>query len=403
MEVLSEKNYTFGRFEFDAERLVLYHDGTLVKEVEKRSLQVLSVLLSRAGDPVSHEEIIGIVWSDNPHGATSTRVNQYISRLRKTLAALDPEKTYIETLIGRGYSFVHEVSRSPEPVVRETAAGDPAEDRGSVPPNRRRYTWLYMVVAVVALAAITAGYWKYGRTDDVEEIKRVVKESQMYESLVLYRSPEDFKEEMLDRYWLSENDGQANFDRGRIRQAVKKLITEGRHYGEQSECTIFEFDKVEVGKNRDVATVRTFEKWSLDDITKETNASKKRIVGPYFVDYILRKVNGRWMIEKSSTARTVRPVPQLQMLELTRGERSEWLINVFGSDLEARTLYFEIQGVDCTRTRPCRIDNHSLRERSIISSDSVINIPVELAPGEYQIFARNGDSAPSGPLTFNIP
>lgn len=404
MDGLPERNFSFGRFDLDAERLVLYYDGTLVKEAEKRSLQVLAVLLSRAGDPVSHEEIIEVVWSDNPHGATSTRVNQYVSRLRKTLAAFDPENTYIETLKGRGYSFVHEVSRSPEAVVRETAAGSgPSDGRGIVSPDPKRYTWLYLVVAVVALAAVTAAFWKYMQTDDIEDVKRVVKESQMFESLVMYRNPEDFTEEMLDRYWLSESEGQANFDRSRIRQTVKKLLAEGRFYGEQTECVTFDFDKVELNKTRDVATVRTFEKWSLDDIKIDGNISKKKTVGPYFVDYVLKKVNGRWMIERSTTARTVRPVPQLTSIEIAPNKNGGWLASVVGSDMEPLTIFFDIFGPDCTLTRPCRVENFTLKDKASMTPDAIWNIPIELGPGEYQIIGKNGDSSPSKPLTFTIP
>ncbi|QQS32658.1 MAG: winged helix-turn-helix domain-containing protein [Acidobacteriota bacterium] len=411
MEPLTDKLYSFGRFVFDADRLVLYHDGAIVKEAEKRSLQVLAVLLSRAGDPVSHEEIIDIVWSDNPHGATSTRVNQYVSRLRKTLAAFDAENAYIETLKGRGYRFVYEVVTAPETttfalssgIVPETPRTIDDHSRFSTASSKKRYVWTYLVLAVIAVAAVTASFWNFSRTDDVEDVKRVVKDSQMFESLVMYRDPSDFTEEMLDRYWLSESEGQANFDRSRIRQTVKKLLAEGRYYGEQTECLTFEFDKVELNNGRDAATVRTFEKWSLDDITKDGNISRKKTVGPYFVDYVLRKVNGRWLIERSTTARTVRPVPQLTSIEIAPNKNGGWLASVVGSDFEPLTIYFDIFGPDCTLTRPCRVENFTLRDRASMTSEAIWNIPIELAPGEYEITAKNGDSSPSKPLTFKIP
>lgn len=208
---------------------------------------------------------------------------------------------------------------------------------------------------------------------------------------------------MLDKYWLSESDGQANFDRSRIRQAVKKMAAEGRHYGEQSECTIFEFEKVEINRNRDVATVRTFEKWSLEEIRDEGKTSKKKTVGPYFVDYIVKKINGRWMIERSTTARTVRPVPQLNSIEVTQNKDGKWLASVVGADMEQLTVWFEISGPDCTITRPCRVENVTLREKASITSEAIWNIPIDLAPGNYEITAKNGDSSPSKPLAFTIP
>jgi DNA-binding winged helix-turn-helix (wHTH) protein len=400
MDGLPGKTFSFGRFKFDSGRLVLFYDDEIVKDVEKRALQVLAVLLTRPGEPVSHEEIIKFVWSDNPHGATSTRVNQYVSRLRKALASLDADNSYIETLQGRGYRFTGEAAVLSE---ERPAAQHPDTENGPMPERRNSNSWVFFAIAAILLLAITAGYWKYGITDDVEEVKRVVKESQMFESLVMYRDPADFTEEMLDRYWLSERDGQANFDRSRIRQAVKKMLAEGRYYGEQSECTVFEFEKVEINRNRDIATVRTFEKWSLEEIKDEGKTSRKKTVGPYFVDYIVRKVNGRWLIERSTTARTVRPVPQLASIEITQDKDGKFLASVVGSDIEPLTIWFDILGPDCTITRPCRVENVTLREKASITSDAVWNIPIDLGPGEYQIVGKNGDSSPSASLTFVIP
>lgn len=400
MDGLSGKILAFGRFKFDSSRLVLFYNDEIVKDVEKRTLQVLAVLLSRPGNPVSHDEIIRLVWSDNPFGATSTRVNQYVSRLRKAIAALEPESSYIETLQGRGYRFIGEVKAVYDEQVIPVAD---ASEAGSPTNGRKTLTWLYFGVALLLLAGITAGYWKYGTTDEVEEIKRVVKESQMFESLVMYREPAGFTEDMLDKYWLSESDGQVNFDRSRIRQAVRKMAAEGRYYGEQSECTIFEFEKVEISKNRDFSTVRTFEKWSLDEIKIDSGSSKKKTVGPYFVDYVLRKVNGRWLIEKSTTARTVRPIPQLASVEVAPNKNGGWLASVVGADMEPLTVWFEITGTDCIITRPCRVENSTLRNHASITAEAVWNIPIDLPSGTYEITAKNGDSSPSMPLTFTIP
>jgi DNA-binding winged helix-turn-helix (wHTH) protein len=402
MESLSRQIYSFDRFRFDADRLALYYDDTFVKKVEKRTLQVLAVLLSSPGQPVTYEEIITFVWADNRHGATSPRVNQYVSRLRKVLATYEPAVEYIETLPGRGYSFTQEVSRivSSEAILELDEKAEPAASPTLTGRHRRASAGVAIILLFVVAAA---GYWKYGGSDDVERVKSVVKESQMFESLIIYRDPSEFNEEMLDRYWISESDGQMNFDRSRIRQSVKKLLAEGRHYGQATECLTFEFEKVEVNAKQDMATVRTFEKWMIEDNSVEGSASKTRTVGPYFVDYVVRKLNGQWLIERSTTARTVRPIPRLKSFEVTSNENGGWTANITGIDIEPLTVFIEIRGPNCPATRPCRIENLTLRESSPISADSIIDVPLQLPAGEYQVTLRNADSAASNLMSFTIP
>ncbi len=80
---------------------------------------------------------------------------------------------------------------------------------------------------------------------------------------MLYKNPSLFKEESLDKYWTAEIDINANYDRHRIREAVKKLSDEGRRYGDETKCEQFEFQSVEINQSKNFAVVKTLEKWFI--------------------------------------------------------------------------------------------------------------------------------------------
>ena len=90
-------------------------------------------------------------------------------------------------------------------------------------------------------------------------MKGIVKDSQVYESLVLYREPASFREGDLDKFWTPEININFNYDRGKIRKAVEKLVEDGRRYGDETKCEQFDFQSVEVNASGDTALVKTLE------------------------------------------------------------------------------------------------------------------------------------------------
>jgi len=88
--------------------------------LDHKPLQVLKVLIERAGEVVSRESFQELVWADTY--VTDDTLNKCISGLR---AALNDQKTprrYIETLPKRGYRLICEVSagasEQPQPVTQ---------------------------------------------------------------------------------------------------------------------------------------------------------------------------------------------------------------------------------------------------------------------------------------------
>src|SRR5690606_35831817 len=137
---------TFGDFEFDADRLALYYDGEIVK-VERKALEVLAVLIDQLRNLVATQEIIDRVWTDSPHGVTSVHLAQSISKLRKALAAYEPEAQYIETVKGSGYIFQADVEL-PERTPPAEPATVPVEENAGAGAGGSR--WPGMVGVGVA-------------------------------------------------------------------------------------------------------------------------------------------------------------------------------------------------------------------------------------------------------------
>lgn len=105
----------FDEYEIDIEQRRLTERGKPLR-LGGRAFDILSALVTRAGEVISKEELINLVWPTTTVDEGSLRV--HLVSLRKTLG--DRAKHYIETIPGRGYLFagnVRPLARSEE--VRE--------------------------------------------------------------------------------------------------------------------------------------------------------------------------------------------------------------------------------------------------------------------------------------------
>lgn len=405
MNAHPKPTYAFGDFVFDSEKLVLFHSGIIVEIAEKKGLEVLAAILESPDHIGLYDQIIESVWPDD-HGADSLRVNQYVNRLQKVLATYEPGVPFITNLRGRGYAFVVDV----EPMAanaHSVSTPSATETAQSNHPPQTSNSRRVIIVASLLAGLVTigsTGWWIYDRRHE-SEVKRVVEESQMYESLVVYKYPERFKMTDLDKYWTEEHETAGNSDRAKIQAAVQKLLMEGRRYGDETKNVQFRFESVDVTVGGDSATARTFEEWQIANYTAAGELIKISTVGPYFVDYLLKNVGGRWLIVRSTTGRTVRPTPRLDSLTFQAPPvpGQEFQVKLNGADFEKLTFFVEIVGVGCPAVKPCKVDNPTLLKFASISDTAVEGIPLTLASGEFQIFARNGDSKPSNPLTIIVP
>ncbi len=110
------KVFRFGPFRLITSERLLVNDSEPVA-VGGRALDILIALLERAGDVVSHRELVKQVWADVVVEESSLRV--HIAGLRRALGDGRDGARYITNVPGRGYCFV-------APVQRLAPSGPPA-------------------------------------------------------------------------------------------------------------------------------------------------------------------------------------------------------------------------------------------------------------------------------------
>ena len=97
----------FGPFQLDPHRRRLTRDAKPLA-VPDREIEILRVLVSKAGEIVPKDALIEAAWKDV--AVTDNSLEQEMSRLRRRLGPSPDGTPYIETLTRRGYRFRAEVT-----------------------------------------------------------------------------------------------------------------------------------------------------------------------------------------------------------------------------------------------------------------------------------------------------
>ena len=154
--------YRFGPFELDPHAEELRRAG-LVLRLPRQPLRILLLLVGRAGETVSREEIQSAIWGGETYVDFEQGINSAIRQIRFHLGDHAETPRYVRTLPRRGYSFIAQVERIALPEVEvaeapECGAGfSPPMDglkpapHGLKPVLRpaRSWSWLIVVAALV--------------------------------------------------------------------------------------------------------------------------------------------------------------------------------------------------------------------------------------------------------------
>ncbi|MGE3190041.1 MAG: winged helix-turn-helix domain-containing protein, partial [Vicinamibacterales bacterium] len=131
--------YTWEDFRLDLDAYRLERAGRPLA-LEPKALDVLALLVSRAGRLVTKAEIFAEVWADT--AVTDHALTRVIAQLRRVLGDDARESRYIETVPTRGYRWLPETKRAgaapatpPSPVATGAAAA-PAIPRMPAPAPR---------------------------------------------------------------------------------------------------------------------------------------------------------------------------------------------------------------------------------------------------------------------------
>jgi TolB-like protein/DNA-binding winged helix-turn-helix (wHTH) protein len=192
--------FLFGGFQLDRHAGTLFRrrkDGTLVPmAVGSRALDVLDVLVERAGDLVSRDEFMAAVWPAT--AVEDANLNMQIAALRRVLDEGRAEGSCIQTIPGRGYRFAVPVARiecaalpanpsssgngSDGPIAeskRPEGPGAPERIGGAGPTatSRSRYRFwggiMTTVIGALLVAAVTAGNWHSPWSGDTHPTPRL--------------------------------------------------------------------------------------------------------------------------------------------------------------------------------------------------------------------------------------
>lgn len=121
----SRKNLKFADFEIEPLAGVLRQNGTRIR-LQEQPFQVLVLLLERAGEVVSREELRHHLWSSDTFVDFDNSLNAAINKIREALGDSADAPRFIETLPRRGYRFLARVEKpgGSQPIQPATGAAD---------------------------------------------------------------------------------------------------------------------------------------------------------------------------------------------------------------------------------------------------------------------------------------
>ncbi|MBR0735048.1 MULTISPECIES: winged helix-turn-helix domain-containing protein [Bradyrhizobium] len=99
-----KQTFVFGSFRLDVTDRVLRKSGEPLP-IRGRALELLIVLLERAGEVVSQKELISKAWHDGIIGPSNLRA--HIASLRRTFDPHGDGSRYIATVSGRATASLH--------------------------------------------------------------------------------------------------------------------------------------------------------------------------------------------------------------------------------------------------------------------------------------------------------
>jgi DNA-binding response OmpR family regulator len=104
-------------------REVWVHGRKLAPPVSKAQFRLLTMLQEQPGRVYSRDEIVAAVWpQDEVHGVSDETIDALVGRLRRRIAAIDPNHRYVVTVRGHGFKFTQPWDEKRPPSVEDTRA-----------------------------------------------------------------------------------------------------------------------------------------------------------------------------------------------------------------------------------------------------------------------------------------
>jgi DNA-binding winged helix-turn-helix (wHTH) protein len=119
---MSEKKVRFAEFELDFGHFQLYHGGSPVP-LEGLPLQLLMFLIENHRRLVTREQIADQLWGKDVFVDVEQGINTAIRKVRMALEDDSAQPQYLQTVVGRGYRFVADISVEDAGAVSATGEG----------------------------------------------------------------------------------------------------------------------------------------------------------------------------------------------------------------------------------------------------------------------------------------
>ena len=150
--------YRFGVFEIDPRAGELRRQGRKIK-LQKKSLQLLLLLIERAGEVVLRDELRAGLWPADTFVDFDANIKTALNRLRQSLGDAAENPVFIETIPKTGWRFIAPVTKVERPEVSSTADGEAGAIDSLLPAERvssRTSTQWWKLAAVSALLLMLA-------------------------------------------------------------------------------------------------------------------------------------------------------------------------------------------------------------------------------------------------------
>ena len=150
-------SYSFSSFTFAADTLELQRDGRVVR-LERQPARALALLLARAGEVVTREDLRAAIWGDDTHVDYDRGLAYCIGQVRTALGDSAEQPRFVQTLPRRGFRFIAPVSggaAGPDtavPATRPAPAPAPAAAGGAPRP------WIWALGGALAVI-VSLGVW----------------------------------------------------------------------------------------------------------------------------------------------------------------------------------------------------------------------------------------------------
>jgi DNA-binding winged helix-turn-helix (wHTH) protein len=157
----SRRIVRFASFEFDPGTGELRKHGMRIK-LQGQPVGVLAMLIERAGDIVSRDDLQKRLWPADTHVDFEHSLNAAIKRLRAALGDSADSPRFVETMPRQGYRFIAPIHQVASPIPVEVPAAEP--EIPVVPPaaestRNTRDRRVFVLLAMAAALAVAATLW----------------------------------------------------------------------------------------------------------------------------------------------------------------------------------------------------------------------------------------------------